>query len=168
MEWLIIFMPFVSLLINALSQIFMVRILAISILRSLLTGYLIGLVATFWCVLMLANKSVADTVGLILVNSGTYTALAYGYFVVIGLASSLRVRILHLIHQSQNGISPDELYKQFDGGGLLNRRMDRLVNNGQVRQSNEVIFSQPSPFLRLAQWNVRVKQFMLGKASELD
>jgi hypothetical protein len=162
--------PIVGGIVYAAVQIFCIRVLKYSLAKASLIAYFIGLLGAILYETgfgAYATDSL-DYLFVLVINAVTYTCLILGYFVVIGLSISLRVRILYLLSLSDNGLSNAELSNKFNGSELLERRIQRLLQSGQISEMNGKFHVRPSLVLVLAKLNTQIKHFLIGKTSELD
>jgi hypothetical protein len=163
--------PVAGLLTNSLFQVLGFRYLVKrNLVKSVVMGYFFGLASVFvyeyhlgihptgsveyWCILI--------------ANIITYSGLAYCYFAIIGLGVSLRIRLLDIVSHHPDGLLQEEIGEKFAAEVLIERRIQRLVENGQIREEDGRLYAINSPFLLLARLNAAVKKFMTGKSSEFD
>ena len=168
-ELLHVLVPIVSLTTNALCQVFSCKYASTkNLMKSVFIGFAAGFAGFIPCGYLLARNPISQYFYLLLTNLITYCCLSFCYFVVIGLGVSLRFRILDILSRSSAGLSHEQLAREFDANGLFERRLNRLVESGQVSERNGRFHSVNSVFLILARLNIKVKQFMTGKSSEFD
>lgn len=118
-----IFAPFFGLIINASFQILSYKyIVRYKLLKSVYFGFLVGIAATF-----IAGR------GALAVNLIMYLFLSYIYFHFINLGETgRRIRLLRELYDSREGLSLDETLARYNGQEILEKRLQRLVGNGQV------------------------------------
>ncbi len=162
--------PLAGLCADAVFQVFQYRCSrAKNLVKSVLVGFAVGLAVV---ILMEVTGSYVYNVGpsehwcIFVANLVTYTGLAYCYFVVIGLGASLRIRILAYLGQSSEGVNMKAIEEWFDARGLFDRRLDRLVENAQIRFADGRFLTVESSFLRIAKLNLLAKHFLTGKTSQ--
>lgn len=171
LDYLQTIVPIVGLLTNAVVQLLGFRyVLRGNLIRSVFMGYFVGLVGVLICEYYLRAGTTAtlEYWCILIANIITYSGLAYCYFSLIGLGVSLRIRLLELVICSPEGLLHGEIVEKFDPGSLVEKRVDRLVKNRQIREENGRLYGVNSPFLLIAKLNAAVKKFMIGKSSEFD
>lgn len=97
-----------------------------------------------------------------------YLGLSFCYFCVIGLGLSLRIRIMDIISKSPVQPSYEYLSGRFNPLSLFERRLERLINGGQIVEIGGKLYSVDSLFTRIALLNAIIKKFLTGKKSEFD
>lgn len=165
-----IIVPLAGLLCNAVVQVAAFRFLTRgSVGKSLFVGFLAGfLVSLFLEYCLYVPSGGSEFWFLAATNVVIYICVSYCYFGIIGLALSLRIRILDIVDRDPAGPSYEKIAEQFDSKGLFEKRISRLVQNGQVRKEKGRYYSVDSAFLRIARLNVFVKKILVGKTSEFD
>jgi hypothetical protein len=105
---------------------------------------------------------------LLTTNIIIYLGMSFCYFGVIGLGLSLRIRIMDIISKSPGQSSYAYLSGRFNPQSLFERRIERLINGGQIMATDGKLYPVESLFMRLAKLNVIIKKFLTGKKSEFD
>lgn len=169
-HFLPIVVPLAALLFNAVAQVAAFRFLTKGGLgKSLLVGFVTGFVVSAFLQYCLYGRGGGSEFWfVVLTNMIIYICVSYCYFGIIGLALSLRIRILDIVDRDPLGPSYKKIAEQFDSRGLFEKRISRLLQNGQVRKEKGRYYSVDSAFLKIARLNVFVKKLLVGKTSEFD
>lgn len=163
----------VGLGLNVICQVCICRYLKCSsLLRSIFTGFIFGLVGLAFIELYYLVRSTQfwyDSLCSILTNIITYAALGYGYFHFVNLGETARrIRLLRELYDSEAGLSMSELLARYSSREVLNRRMDRLTGTGQIVRRNSRLYIGKQTVLYMAKIIVLMKLLFLGKRSEFD
>lgn len=120
--------PLIGLFINVSSQVLIYRHIKQSgLLKSEYLGFLIGLLAIF------IFKPQVFPAGIFITNLITYCALSYCYFHFVNLGETARrIRIMRELAESDTGLSLDDLLQRYNAQEIVERRMGRLLANGQI------------------------------------
>lgn len=163
-------LPVGAVIINALVQLVYYRVdIRKRLGKSILIGFGFGLssviIASLACLYRQMN---VETICIALVNLVSYIGLAYCYFGIIGLGISLRIRIIDIVTKYENGCTLQELAGQFNSRGLFEKRIERLVGTGKVRNNNGIYCIASPSMLMMSRVNVRIKKFLTSKESEFN
>jgi len=122
------------------------------IAHCLLAGIAAGLLATAGVTAVaLGGRLELDALALLGFNLATSLALAYGYFTFVNLnLTSLRIRLLHELWASPNGLSRTDILKLYNSRDLVDCRIVRLTASKQIREADGRFYTQPSPLLKVA------------------
>jgi len=162
--------PIVGLLVGWPVQIFSYRILK-KFITSLMIGFIAGLlVLVSLSILVTENFDLVlyDHIPVLIANIVIYISmqmLPISLFGVVGVA--LRVRILQFINTSQS-TSYQDLVVAFRPTELVQRRIERLLKTGQVKQTDGKYYLNKRGLLYIALILDAYKLFLLGKKSEFD
>jgi len=171
-SYLHILPPVGGLMINAICQVLYCRLSSNQkkLQYSVLIGLGIGFISMLLFQYLFASKtdSLLNLCFLFLTNIITYLGLSFCYFGVIGLGLSLRIRIMDIINNSSVHPSYEYMSNKFNAPSLFERRIERLINGGQIREVNGKLYSADSLFMRIAKLNSIIKKFLTGKKSEFD
>jgi hypothetical protein len=132
--------PVVCLVINVLSQLMVFRFFykdKDKIFQSVFLGFFFGSVG-FWVIKIFGHAFDIFVCEDLL----TYCLLGYGYFHFINLTQTARrIRILTEIKESSHGLTYEEVLKRYNAREVLERRIARLKDHGQVvcRQGRYVL-----------------------------
>jgi len=106
---------------------------------SLLMAAAVGLAFAVLLTIILVPGAPAEAVAYGLVNLGATGALAFGYFNFVNLNfTSLRVRMLRELADRDDGFSLGDLKARYDADAVLDLRLARLVEAGELRRDGEV------------------------------
>ena len=105
-----------------------------------------------------------------MVNGVTYAFLGYCYFSLIGLGETARrIRLLKDLYAVPNkGLSLSEILSGYSAKNMVDKRMDRLLNNGQVRLTEGRYYINKPIMLFFTKFSIFMKLLVLGKRSEFD
>lgn len=165
--------PVLGLVINVLVQIISFRV----ILKSgLLKTVFLGFFAGFLYLLLIESYiffvmpvSFMDFLMILLANAITYASLGYCYFHFINLGETARrIRILRELYDSKEGLSLEEILQRYNAKEIVEKRISRLINNGQVLYKDGRYFIGSPVMLMISRIIVTMKLLLLGKASEFD
>lgn len=154
-NWAHILVPFVCLAANIFIQISVFRIFpGIGLLKSLFIGFGCGLPALF-----LINA------GAMLVNNLLiYALLCYCYFHVVNMGETARrIRILAELTEAGGSLSLREILERYNAREIIDRRLTRLLNSGQVKCENGRYYIANPIVLTMARITAAVKRVIFGK-----
>ena len=165
--------PVLGLVINVLVQIISFRV----ILKSgLLKTVFLGFFAGFLYLLLIESYiffvmpvSFMDFLMILLANAITYASLGYCYFHFINLGETARrIRILREIYDSKDGLTMEEILQKYNSKEIVDKRIGRLINNGQVLYKNGRYYIGNPTMLIITKIIVAMKLLLLGRRSEFD
>jgi uncharacterized membrane protein len=141
MVYLRVLNPVLALMLNVLFQVSSFRLLrGMTLLRSLYTGFafgLAGMLAIELSLLSIMKQPSDDLFFSMTVNLISYTALGYCYFHFINLGETARrIRILRELYDSTDGLSREEILERYNSREIIRRRIERLLNSGQIVRKN--------------------------------
>ncbi len=165
--------PLIGLLINAVIQISGFRsVPKIGLLRSVHLGFFAGICSLAaidllyrkFFYFLFQNMMLADITNMI-----AYSALGYCYFNFVCLGETARrIRMLIEIYHSKEGLSLKEILGRYNAREVVGKRIDRLLNSGQLKyEDGKYLIGKPIVLL-LANWVILLKLVLLGKRSEFD
>lgn len=130
-------LPLACLLVNVLSQILFFRNFSrAGLLKSEYWGFLGGLVILLTAESFISQASslnFSDACGIISTNLIIYSALSYCYFHFLALGETARrIRILRELSEADGGMSLEDILKRYNAKEIFDKRMARLLNNGQI------------------------------------
>lgn len=122
-----VLLPIICLLINALVQILSFRM---AVKKGLLNSIFFGFFAGFLSLLAIEFQyGFASGI----TNMVTYALLGYCYFHFVGLSQTARrIRMLIELYQSGDGLSLDEILSRYNAEEIVEKRLNRLISNGQL------------------------------------
>jgi hypothetical protein len=139
---------------------------------SVFLGFFAGFVSVFIIesyILFARNISFIDFFMFLIVNSIIYASLGYCYFHFINLGETARrIRILREIYDSKDGLSMEETLQRYNAKEIVEKRISRLVNNGQILYKNGRYHIGSPLMLLITRIIVAMKLLLLGRRSEFD
>ena len=166
--------PVIGLVINVLTQVFSFRAIAeLSLLKSLFLGFGVGGLGVLSFQLLLAisypGTGAQEHGFLLIANLTIYASLGYCYFHFSNLGETARrIRLVRELNDSPDGLSMKDILERYNSRMIVDVRLGRLINNGQIYVKNERYFVRPSIMLTISKIIVLMKQLILGKKSEFD
>ena len=169
-RWWPIIAPITALAVNVVAQIVAFRLFrGRRFLQSVVLGFGVGLLALILAQLIFPPGATALDAWCtaLLVNVPIYGALSYCFFNFANLGqSSIRVRIYARIAHEPRGLSVAELAAEYNEESLLNMRLQRLTESGDIALTNGRYFLGRKRFVPVAHTIFAIKRFVLGKTSE--
>jgi hypothetical protein len=168
-EYFQIMIPIVGFLSNMIVQVSSIRLLKkAGMLKSIVFGFISGI-----CVLLILEYplffKIKEFIYIGFVNLIIYTSLGYCYFHFVNLGETARrIRILREIYDSESGLTQDEIVKRYNSREIIDRRLERLLDNGQVIRKNGRLYIGKPVVLLIAKIILFLKIFIIGKKSEFD
>jgi hypothetical protein len=168
--WWAVFAPVAALAVNVIVQVLLVRVQrGRHFLRAVAMGFMAGAVA-----LLIAQSlfpPAADAreavVLALLVNLPLYMALSYCFFNFANLGqSSIRVRIYDEIAREPQGVSIERLMREYDERALMQLRLQRLIESGDVVLRDGRYFLGRRRLVPVARLIFAGKRFVLGIESQ--
>lgn len=154
-NWTHIVIPFACLAANIFIQISIFRFFpSTGLLKSLFLGFGCGSLALFLINpgIMLAN------------NLLIYALLSYCYFHVVNMSETARrIRILTELSEVSGGLSLREILERYNAREIIDRRLARLVNSGQVKCENGRYYIMNPTVLTMAIFMAAAKRVIFGK-----
>lgn len=163
--------PIAAMGANVIIQIILVRIRrGTCFLRSIVEGVLAGLIVmiVLEALLILRLGASQDEIAVfLLVNGPTYLALSYCYFGLANLGqSSIRIRLFAEIGETPAGVSLQQIAREYDEAVLMQLRIQRLVESGDIVQQGERYVTGRTRLVLLAKLMRALKFVILGKKSQ--
>ena len=170
--WWPILAPIGAVAINVLAQILAVRIgKGRHFLRAVVLGFFVGaasLIVAQAVFLPASNPREAWFIA-VLVNLPLYAALSYCFFNFVNLGqSSIRIRIYDEIARQSGGVAIADIALEYDEPALMQMRLERLTESGDIVESNGRYFIGRKRFIAIAKVIFALKAFILGKGSEFE
>lgn len=155
---------------NVLIQVIVFRLLPkITLLKSILSGFVAGLSALLSVHVVLPAPSQVEAFGLLATNLIIYSALGYCYFHFLNLGETARrIRILRELYMTKDGLTLDEILEKYNSRRMVEMRLGRLLNSGQVILADGRYYIKSSFLLTAARVISFMKLLVLGKCIELD
>ena len=102
-------------------------------------------------------------------NAVTFPALAFCYFQFFTLGETgRRMRLLMELWRSPAGLTEDELVGRYRGAEVATRRIERLIEWGQLVERDGRLYIGAPLMLRGAQMVVVLKRLVMGRDREPD
>lgn len=154
-NWTHIFVPFICLASNVFVQVSVFRLFSrTGLLKSLFLGFGFGL-----SVLFLINPGVMLANNLLI-----YALLGYCYFHFVNMSETARrIRILTELSVAPGGLSLREILERYNAREVIDRRLVRLVNSGQVKYENGRYYTVNLTVLTMAIFMATAKRIIFGK-----
>jgi hypothetical protein len=168
-DWWPIFAPVAALAVNVLTQIVAFRLQGRNFLHTIVVGFFAGLLTLIvaQCIFPPGATAVDAYCNAAFVNVPIYAALSYGFFNFANLGqSSIRLRIYARIAGQSRGVSAAELVSEYNEVSLMNMRLQRLVESGDIVRRNDRYFLGRKRLVPIAHAIFAIKRFVLGKISE--
>ena len=171
--WLRAAIPLVGLAADAAAQVAVFRLRSrAGMLKSLLAGFAIGLIATLAlevCVDWRRSMPVGDSVGALAANLLAYAALGYCYFHFVNLGETARrIRILRELIEAGGTLSEAELLARYNAAEIVRVRIGRLLKTGQIVLADGRYVIARRALLVSARIVVMLKRLTLGRPSEFE
>jgi hypothetical protein len=170
LSFFVLVSPMIALAVNVLSQIVLLRSTRGShFMRSMIGGFLAGaaglLALEFF---LLPHPDLFwGTIAGVTVHAMTYVALSYCYFNFVNLGqSSIRIRIYAEIAASPEGLSVQDLEKDYNEKALMDMRLRRLAESGDIVKKDGRFFVGRQRLVPVARIVFAAKQFLLSRKSE--
>jgi hypothetical protein len=110
-----------------------------------------------------------DNEGLMVTNIIIYGSLGYCYFHFINLGETARrIRIMREIYESPTGLTKTEIAKKYNAPEMVEKRLSRLINTGQLIEINGQLKLGKKTVLFMANILTTLKIIFLSKSSEFQ
>lgn len=105
-----------------------------------------------------------DAPGYLLASILTYACLGYCYFHFINMTETARrIRILTELQSAPAGLSMEEIMKRYSAGEIIEKRLSRLMNNGQIALVNDRFYAKNSSMAVITNIILFMKLIIFGK-----
>ncbi|MCP4989957.1 MAG: hypothetical protein GY928_29090 [Colwellia sp.] len=167
-DYVNVIIPVAAFSINVVTQILCVRFVMKSLLKSLFSGFATGLLSLLLVQLSAVFLNIAFLPNLV-VNIIIYSSLGYCYFHFINLGETARrIRILRELYDSGGGLTLEEILESYNAKRMIELRLQRLLNSGQVIMKDGMLFNGKPVMLFISKTIILLKLIILGKKSEFD
>jgi len=165
--------PIIGLAINVLVQVGCSRYIpSLALLKSVVLGFVSGLFSLLIFEFYLSfsfSITTKDLLPILVTNCIIYALLGYCYFHFINLGETARrIRILRELCDSEKGLSLEELLERYNAKDMIDMRLRRLLDNGQIIYKDGRYFIGKPVMLLMAKIILLMKLIVLGKKSEFD
>ena len=173
LEMIQVINPVLGLAVNVLVQILSFRwILSRGLLKSVFLGFGVGMLyvlgSEYFIFTQSTGKSMSDFLPNVMANILTCGVLGYCYFHFINLGETgRRIRIVREL-LSADGLTLEELLQRYNTSDMVEIRLARLLNSGQIVERNGMLFIKSQFLLRASRIMVLMKKIVLGKTNEFD
>lgn len=166
-----VLLPIFCLLVNLLIQVLSFRIASEKrLLNSIFLGFFAGfcgLLTIEILYLSLFNSLFQYKLASGITNMIIYVFLGYCYFHFVGLSETARrIRMLIELYQSKGGLTLDEILSRYNAGEILEKRISRLISNGQLIFRDGKYFIGRPTVLLIAGAAALLKLLLFGKKHE--
>lgn len=160
-----VLIPIAGLTINVIIQVLSFRHLPkLGLLKSIFMGFSLGMLFIIILQAGLYNLPSASGPVALATNITIYGALAYCYFHFLNLGETARrIRIVRELYDSPNGLSMEELLRNYNSKDMVNMRINRLLSNGQIIYKDGSYFIGKPIMLWMARIILLMKRILLGK-----
>ncbi len=168
-----ILVPIIGLSTNVLVQVISFRYFSkLELLKSEYLGFTFGFLNVFLLELYTFFSSKISLLAFLFVFSTNfiiYLSLGYCYFHFINLGvTARRIRILRELYETKKGLSLNEIMQRYNAKDIVEMRINRLVNNGQIIFKNNKYFIGKPIMLYIVKVIIIMKLILLNKRSEFD
>ena len=172
-SYLQVLIPVLGLMINVIVQVICSRFIQrLGLLKTVFLGFFVGMLSVLiieFCIFFATSVHFTDFFMMFAANFITYASLGYCYFHFINLGETARrIRILREIYDSKDGLSMEEILQRYNSKEIVDKRLSRLINNGQVLYKNERYYISSPIMLMITTVIVAMKLLLLGRRSEFD
>ena len=173
-DYLLALSPVAGLAMNAISLIVLFRFRpATGLLRSEYAGFAAGAAVVVLLNVLAAqygpHRGSASLAGHGLITLMSYGALGYCHFHFVNLGETARrIRLLRELYDAGGSLLRKELLARYNAREVVERRIARLVNTGQMVHRGQRYYIGNSAVVTIARAMVGLKVLLLGKKSEYD
>ena len=168
--------PIAAVATNVIAQVIAFRIRrGAQYFRSIVEGFLTGaavfvILAAMEAAFATTGSSLKDYLLLVfLVNTPIYLALSYCAYNFIHLGqTSIRIRMYSEIAAKPSGISVEEMKREYDDKALMQARLHRLIESGDIVERNGRYLVGRKRLIYTSTVLFAAKRFLLGKESEFE
>jgi hypothetical protein len=140
---------------------------AASLASSLSRGISVGIVFVALFVIAISaflRASLLDVTAAMVADCIVFLCICYGYFHFLNLGETARrVRLLWELESSEGGLSYNEILDRYGAREMIDLRIGRLTNDGQIAQKNGRLYARGSSVVFMARVMVLLKRLFLGK-----
>ena len=92
-----------------------------------------------------------------------YALLGYCYFHFVNMGETARrIRILTELASTREGLSLREILERYSSKDIIDRRLARLVNSGQIKCENGRYYTGSAAVLTMAKFLAAAKKIIFG------
>ena len=165
-----ILIPVMGICVNICAQILAYKYILIrKLLKSEYFGFLSGLTVVITLQILVHQSSLIERLALTCVNLIIYLCFSYIYFSFINMGETARrIRLLREVGESPQGLTKEQVLSRYNAVEVVNIRLSRLLNNGQIILRNSRYYVGSPVMLFISKVLVLMKLIVLGKRSEFD
>lgn len=156
----------IGLLLNMLVQL-SARYANVRLLISIYFGFAAGLISIGLfetSIYLVSPASGIEFLANLLSNTIIYFALSFCYFNLITLGETARrIRLMVELDESGTGLLLPEILQRYNAKKVVDLRLDRLLNNGEVTYKNNRYFIGNSIMLQIGKIYIIAKLILFGK-----
>jgi hypothetical protein len=161
------FTPVFCLAANVFLQVFSFRRFSgMSLLKSVYLGFACGLTMLFYialCAFFRFSMNAQAYGGFFLSILLAYVCLSYCYFHFINLGETARrIRILRELYDSKDGLSYEELLQRYNAKMILEVRVNRLMESGQIELKKDRYFVRSPLVFLFSRMVLGMKKLLYG------
>ncbi len=165
-----ILIPILSVFFNIFSQILIRKFLIKkSLLKTIHLSFGCGLTVFIVCEFIAYHNFPVDWLPLFIVNLVIYGCLSFSFFNFINMGETARrIRLLRELYEAAEGLTKEEILKRYNAKGIINVRVNRLLNNGQIVLREGRYYIGNPLMLFISKSIISLKFIVLGKKSGPD
>ncbi len=165
--------PVLGLMINVIVQVICSRFIqSFGLLKTVFLGFFVGMLSVLmieFYIFFATSAHFTDFFMMFTASFITYASLGYCYFHFINLGETARrIRILREIYDFKDGLTMEEILQRYNSKEIVDKRLSRLINNGQVIYKNGKYHIGSPIMLMITRIIVAMKMLLLGRRSEFD
>lgn len=166
--YLQVFSSIICLGVNAIFQILLCRYFpGYGLLKSLVLGFVVGFISLLLLNYFMFTENLSNFASGIPPSIISYTAFGYCYFHFVNLGETARrIRILRELYESENGLTMQEILERYNAKQIIDARLSRLLNTGQIVTKGGRYFAGKPLMLIASKAIILLKLLVLGKKSE--
>lgn len=163
-----IFISVIAICVNISAQIFSYKYILIKkLLKSEYFGFLSGLASLIILQIFAYRYSLLEWFDLGCANLIIYMCLSYTYFTFINMGETARrIRLLRELGEAPAGLSKEEILRRYNAQEIIDIRINRLMNNGQIILRDGRYYLGNPTMLFISRILVCMKVIILGRESE--
>lgn len=163
-----VMLPVICLLVNLLIQVLSFRMASKKrLLNSIFLGFFAGFCSLLTIEILyfkLFNSLFRYELTSGITNIIIYVLLGYCYFHFVGLSETARrIRMLIELYQSEAGLTLGEILSRYNAAEIVEKRINRLVSNGQLICTDGRYFIGRPTVLLIAGAATLLKFLLLGR-----
>ena len=156
--------------INIFAQIFSYKyFFTKKLLKTEYLGFLCGLIALIVCEIFICRVPAAGRFVSIWTDLTVYFCFSYCYFHFINMGETARrIRLLRELYDNPSGLSREEILRRYNAQEIIDTRIRRLVNNGQILLHDGRCYTGNPIMVIILKAMILMKLIVLGKREGFD